>query len=128
MCWDFPCMLKSSRGMAVVSYLCLGTTSLLVLETFKFKNFETWLPATIMDVYSNISLSSFLYWYATLNSSKYLKSETHLRNAQVNRASSANKEIVKICLIVDMVRKYWSLWVALLHFGWFWLILSLCEF
>ena len=24
-----------------LSYLCLGTTPLLVLETFKFKNFET---------------------------------------------------------------------------------------
>ena len=29
-----------------LSYLCLGATSLLVPETFKFKNFETWLPAT----------------------------------------------------------------------------------
>ena len=29
-----------------LSYLCLGVTSLLVPETFNFKNFETWLPAT----------------------------------------------------------------------------------
>ena len=29
-----------------LSNLSLGTTSLLVSETFKFKNFETWLPAT----------------------------------------------------------------------------------
>ena len=49
----------------------------------------------------------------------YLKSETHLRNAQGNKASSANKWIVKICLVLDMVRKHWSLWVALLRFGLF---------
>ena len=29
-----------------LSYLCLGTTSLLISETIKFKNFETSLPAT----------------------------------------------------------------------------------
>ena len=29
-----------------LSYLCLRTISLLVPETFKFKNIETWLPAT----------------------------------------------------------------------------------
>ena len=94
-------------------YLCLWATSLLVLETFKFKNFlkrDFQLP-TILGVYSNISLSSRLYWYATLNSCKYLKSETHLRNAQVNKASAVNKRIVKICLVVDMVRKKWS-WIV----------------
>ena len=58
-----------------------------------------------MDISSNICISSCLYWYATLNSSKYLKSETYLHDAQVNKASSINKEIVKICLVVDMVRK-----------------------
>ena len=29
-----------------LSYFCLGATSLLVSETFEFKNFETRLPAT----------------------------------------------------------------------------------
>ena len=29
-----------------LSYVCLGATSLLVPETFKVINFETWLPAT----------------------------------------------------------------------------------
>ena len=58
MSWGYPDMLK--RGVTCLwspkdgnlSYLCLGTTSLLVPETFKFKNFETCdfqLP-TIMDV------------------------------------------------------------------------------
>ena len=103
-----------------LSYLCLGTTSLLVTETFKFKNFETWLPATYNNGrLVNIILSSCLYWCATLCSCKYLESEIHLWNAQVNKASSANKGIVKIFLVVDMVRKYWSLWIALLRFGWF---------
>ena len=70
---------------------------------------------TIMGASLNISLSSCLYWYATLNSCKYLKSETHLRNAQVNKASSVNKGIVKICLVVDMVRK--NLW---------WIVVASC--
>ena len=44
-----------------LSYFCLGTTFLLVLETLKRKNFETWLPATeLMSVSSSISLSSCL--------------------------------------------------------------------
>ena len=54
-----------------LSYICLGAASPLVLETFKFKNFENGfqLP-TMMGVQSNISLSSCLYWYATLKSCK----------------------------------------------------------
>ena len=78
---------------------------------------------------SNINFSTCLNWYATLNSCKYLKTETHLRNAQVNKVLSNNKGIVKICLVVDMVRKNWS-WIAVagceLHylvsarFGSFW--------
>ena len=116
-----------------LSHLCLETMSLLVPETFKFKNFEMWLPATynngqVFTIWSSISLSSCLYWYATLNFCKYLKSDSHLRNAQVNKASSANKGIAKICLVVDMVRKYWSLWIALLCFSWFCFILGLWEF
>ena len=43
-----------------------------------------------------------------MNSCKYLKSETQLRNFQVNKASSVNKDILKIRLIVDMIRKNWS--------------------
>ena len=60
-----------------------------------------------------------------------LKSETHLRNAKVNKASSVNKEIVKTCLIEDMVRKNWS-WIVVagcgLHYfvsaclGLFWVV------
>ena len=99
-----------------LSYLCLVTTSLLVPETFKFKKFETWLPAThSKGVSSNISLSSCVCWYAILNSCKYFKSETYLWNAQVNISSSVNKGIVKICLFVDMVRKNWS-WIAVVSY------------
>ena len=94
-----------------LSYICLGTISLFVPKTLKFKNFETRLPA----IYNNgravkYLFFSCLYWYATLKSCKYLKSETHFRNAQVNKAFSMNKRFVKICLVVDMVRKNWS-WV-----------------
>ena len=41
-----------------LSSLCLGATSLLVLsfEVFKFKNFETWPPAT----YNNGQILAFL--------------------------------------------------------------------
>ena len=84
MSWGCPRMLKSRSGMDLKRDIQL---------------------LTIMGVWSNITLSSCLCWYATLNSCKYLKSETHLRNAQVNKASSVNKGIVKTCLIVDMVRK-----------------------
>ena len=51
-----------------------------------------------------------------MNSCKHLKSETHLRNAQVNKVSSVNKGIVKICLVVDMVRKNWS-WIVVADCG-----------
>ena len=50
--WGFPAMLKSRSGIDMVSrdgdlsYLCLLATFLLVPETFKFKIFEAWLPAT----------------------------------------------------------------------------------
>ena len=48
------CQACSNQGVAWmwsptdgnISYLCLGATSLLVPETFKYKNFETGLPAT----------------------------------------------------------------------------------
>ena len=65
---------------------------------------------TIIGMQSNISLSTCLYWYPKLNSCKYL-SETHLWNAQLNNDFSFNKGIVKICQIVDMVRKNWS-WIV----------------
>ena len=45
---------------------------------------------------SNISLSSCLYSYANLNSCKYLESEIHRRNAQVNKASSVNKGVSSV--------------------------------
>ena len=90
--------------------LSLGTKFLLVPETFKFKNFESCIQLpTITGVSSNTSLSSCLYWYAILNSCKYLK--THLWNVQVNNVSLVNKEIFKICLVLDMVNKN-CLWIA----------------
>ena len=82
---------------------------------------------TILGVQPNVSFSRCLYWQATLNSYKYLKSETHLQNAKVNKGFFVNK----ICLIVDMVRKNCS-WIVVagcgLHyfvvarFGSFWVI------
>ena len=61
--------------------------------------------------FMTFNLSSCLYWYTTSNSCKYLKSKTNFQNAQVNKASSVNKEIFKICLVVGMVRKNWS-WIV----------------
>ena len=52
--------------------------------------------------------SQILVFLAALNSCKNLKSETYLRNAPANKASSVNKGIVKTCLIMDVVRKNWS--------------------
>ena len=108
--WGCPGMLKSRIGMDAVSKRWESIVSLfkgyiaLVPETLK-----VWLPATYSNgCVSNISLFSCLYWYAAFNSCKYLKSKTHLRNAQVNKASSVNKGIVKSCLIVDIVRRNWS--------------------
>ena len=65
---------------------------------------------------SNISLCSSLYWYANLKSCKYLKNETHLWNALVNKASYVKKGIVKICLVVVMVRKNGS-WIVVANCG-----------
>ena len=109
-------MLKSKSGIAVVSnrwesFVSLFRGFALSDLNSKILKRDFQLP-TIMSVQSNISFSSCLYWYATLNSCKYLKSETHLRDAQANKASSVNKGIVKICLVVDMVRKNWSRIVA----------------
>ena len=62
---------------------------------------------------------------------KYLKRETYLRNAQVNKATSVSKGIVKPCLIVVMIRKNWSSiavagcglhYFASARFGSFWLV------
>ena len=80
---------------------------------------------TIMGLQSNISLPSCLYWYATLNSCKYLKTKTHLQNAQINKV--VNKGIVKTFLI------WWSNVVAgcgfhyfvSARFGSFWVV-NLC--
>ena len=63
---------------------------------------------------SNISLSSCLY--VTLNSYKYLKSEAHLWNTQVSKATSVYNRIIKTCLIVDMVKKTWS-WIIITGCG-----------
>ena len=97
-----------------LSYLCLGATS----HWFQIHKIlkRDFLQPVIMGAQSNINLSSCLYWYATLNSCKYLKIKTHLRNAQVNKASSVKKAVAKICLVVDMVRKNWS-----------WIVVAGCE-
>ena len=101
-------MRSSSDGN--LSYLCLGDTSLLVSRDTQIQKMKRYFQVPTKGLYSYISLSTCHYWYATLNSCKYLKSETHLQNAQVNKASSVNNEIVKVCLIVNMVRKSWS-WI-----------------
>ena len=66
---------------------------------------------------SNISFCSCIYWYATLIWYALLW------NAQVNKASSINKGIVKTCLIVDMVRKNWS-WIAVAGSGLHYFVLA----
>ena len=58
----------------------------------------------------------YLTWYVNLNSCKYLKSETDLRNVQVNKDSSVDKGIVKICPVASMVRKNWS-WIVVASCG-----------
>ena len=58
----------------------------------------------MMGVQPYISLSSCPFWYATLNSCRYLKGETHLRNAQANKASSVNNGLAKHYLVVVMIR------------------------
>ena len=60
---------------------------------------------------------------AALNSFRNLKSETHLLNDQVSKASSVNNGLAKTCLVADMLRNnlsrifYHWLQVALLRFG-----------
>ena len=94
----------------------------------------SWVSPGMLKCSQIISLSGCLFWYATLNSCKNWISETHLRNAQVNKASSVNKGIVKTCLIVDMVRKNWP-WIIvagcglhyfiLARFGSFWVVANI---
>ena len=100
-----------------LSYLCLGATSSLFQRHLNSRilkhGFQ--LPK-ITGIESNFTLCRCLCWYFAFTSSKYLKNETHLQNAQVNKVSSVNKGIVKTCLIVDMVRKDWS-----------WIVVSACE-
>ena len=114
MSWGCPGMLKSRSTMDMVSnrweYIMSFVQGLhpswfqrqLNSKILK-RDFQ--LP-TILGMQSNIAF--LLAFIDTLNSCKYLKSETYLRNTQVDKASSVNKGIVKICLIVDMVRKNWS--------------------
>ena len=70
---------------------------------------QSWVCSQIL-VFLAVFIS--LFFLAVFMSCKYLRSETHPRNAQVNKAYSSNKRIVKIrivkiCLVVDMVRKNW---------------------
>ena len=124
-------MRSSSDGN--LSYLCLGDTSLLVSRDTQIQKMKRYFQVPTKGLYSYISLSTCHYWYATLNSCKYLKSETHLRNVQVNKDSSVDKGIVKICPVASMVRKNWS-WIVVascgLHysvspcFGSFWVFVN----
>ena len=123
MSWSCSGTLKSRSVMDVVFIRWKSIISLLKGHPSRFQRLlnsktlkrDFHLP-TIMGVQSNISLLWCLYWYATFNSCKYLKSETHLRNSQVNKASSVNKGMAKICLVVDMVRKNWS-WIVVAGYG-----------
>ena len=91
-------------------------TSLLVLGTFQFENFQMWLSATHnIGRVVNISLSSCLYWDTTLNSYKYLKDDD-LGNAQINKAFSVNKKMIKNCLILDIEIKNRS-WIVVAGCG-----------
>ena len=112
----------SSQGAAIGNHV--------MERSLKFKNCETWLPATNNNgSKSNISLSSCLYWHTPLKFCKYLKSRTHLRNAQANKASSVNKGIVKISLFVHMVRKIGREFLFLVVYAvtLFWLVLVYFE-
>ena len=121
MSWGRPGMFKSRNDMDLVSNRWESIISLFRgYIPFGFRNSKMLkrdfqLPTT-KGVKSNISLSSCRCWYANLNSCEYLKSETHLRKTQVNKASSINKTIVKTSLIVGMVTKYWS-WIAVTGYG-----------
>ena len=52
---------------------------------------------TIIGVQLDVSLSSCLYRYVTLNSCSYLKKETRLRNVQVSKGSSVSKNLPDCC-------------------------------
>ena len=132
MSWGLSGMLKNRSGMHMVSK---GLHSCWFQRYFNSNilKCDFQLP-TKMGVYSNINFSSWLYSYANLNYYKYLKSETHLRNVQENKTSSVIKRIVKICLVVDTVRKNWS-WIVVAscrshyfvsaRFGSFWVFANL---
>ena len=60
-------------------------------------NNMSWVAQECPNV-GNVSLSSYLYWHTILNSCEYLKSQTHVWNAQVKKASFVNKGIGKIGL------------------------------
>ena len=110
-------------------------TSLLLIIRFRFTCGEkkNWKKHQKFSKYYDHGCSC-PYWYATLNSCRYSKIETHLRNAQVNKAPSVNNRFAKICLVVYMVWKNWSrivyccLWIAVLLFSWIWFVLNCCEF
>ena len=97
-----------------LSYLCLEATYLLVPETFKLRNCEMWLPATynsgLVVKYQPFQLPLLKLILAFL--AAFI--ETHLQNAPVNEV--VNKEIVKTCLTMDMVRKNWS-WIVVAGCG-----------
>ena len=103
MSWSCPGTLKSRSAMDVVFNRWESFISLLGATSHWFKRDlnskilkRDFQQPTIMGAPSNINLSSSLYWYATLKSCKYLKSKTHLWNAQVNKYSSVKKGVVKI--------------------------------
>ena len=71
-----PGILKSSTGTDVISkrqkstYLCLGTASLLVTETFKFKNFKFKVTSSYLQYWACSQILAFLtawsLWFVLL--------------------------------------------------------------
>ena len=104
MSWSCPGMLKSRNGMVLVS--------------------NRWESRNVTSSYLQYWACSqtLVFLAAFIDTLPVNTCETHLRNAQVNKASSVNKGIVKISLVVDMVRQNWSWIVAagcgLHHFLW----------
>ena len=134
MSWDCPGMLKSTSSMEVVSnrwesirsllrgYIPLGSRNIQV------KSFDYVTSSNLKwSVYSQIRVFLLMRYLEHL---QILKKSTHLRNCQVNKASSVNSGLAKICLVVNNWSRigYCWLWVALLCFRSLRFVLTCCEF
>ena len=119
MSWVYPGMFKSTSSMEMVSKwnlsgLCLGATFLLVPE--RFKSFDYVTSSNLK--WSTCSQTWVFLLMGHLEILQILKRWTHLRNGQVNKASSINSGLAKICLVVNnwsWIGHCW-LWVALICF------------